>query len=77
MSDDHSTAAISAYSSKLLKTPNIDRIASGGILFENVFVTSSLCALSKAAIMSGKHAKNLVLSELLMLGGPKKQKADC
>ena len=56
MSDDHATTAVSAYGSKLLKTPNIDRIAAGGVLFENAFVTSSLCAPSRAAIMSGQYA---------------------
>ncbi|MCK5441675.1 MAG: sulfatase-like hydrolase/transferase, partial [Maribacter sp.] len=35
MSDDHAYQAISAYSDKLIQTPNIDRIAKEGILFSN------------------------------------------
>ncbi|GAA4810826.1 sulfatase [Litoribaculum gwangyangense] len=55
MSDDHAYQAISAYSDKLIKTPNIDRIAKEGILFTNASVTNSICAPSRATILTGKH----------------------
>ncbi len=55
MSDDHAYQAISAYSDKLIQTPNIDRIADEGILFTNASVTNSLCAPSRATILTGKH----------------------
>ncbi len=55
MSDDHAYQAISAYSDKLIKTPNIDRIADEGILFTNASVTNSICAPSRATILTGKH----------------------
>ena len=55
MSDDHAYQAISAYSDKLIKTPNIDRIANEGILFTNACVTNSICAPSRATILTGKH----------------------
>ena len=55
MADDHAYQAISAYSDKLLKTPNIDRIANEGILFTNACVTNSICAPSRATILTGKH----------------------
>ncbi|TDB62695.1 sulfatase family protein [Arundinibacter roseus] len=56
MSDDHAYQAISAYSNKLLQTPNIDRIANEGMLFSNACVTNSLCAPSRAVILTGKHS---------------------
>jgi arylsulfatase A-like enzyme len=56
MSDDHAYQAISAYSEKLIKTPNIDRIARNGIKFTNACVTNSICAPSRATILTGKHA---------------------
>ncbi len=56
MSDDHAYQAISAYSHKLLETPNIDRIAQGGLLFRNACVTNSICAPSRAVILTGKHS---------------------
>jgi arylsulfatase A-like enzyme len=55
MSDDHAYQAISAYSDKLIKTPNIDRIANEGMLFTNACVTNSICAPSRATILTGKH----------------------
>lgn len=55
MSDDHAYQAISAYSNKLIETPNIDRIADEGILFYNACVTNSICAPSRATILTGKH----------------------
>lgn len=55
MSDDHAYQAISAYSNKLIETPNIDRIANEGILFNNACVTNSICAPARATILTGKH----------------------
>ena len=41
MSDDHAYQAISAYSDKLIQTPNIDRIAKEGMLFSNAMLHCS------------------------------------
>jgi arylsulfatase A-like enzyme len=56
MSDDHAAHAISAYGSRLNKTPNIDRLAKEGMKFENCFVTNSICTPSRAAILTGKYS---------------------
>ncbi|WP_051107590.1 MULTISPECIES: sulfatase family protein [Rhodonellum] len=56
MSDDHAYQAISAYDNKLIETPNIDRIAKMGMLFTNASVTNSICAPSRATILTGKHS---------------------
>ena len=56
MSDDHAYQAISAYDDKLIETPNIDRIANEGILFSNASVTNSICAPSRATILTGKFS---------------------
>lgn len=55
MSDDHAYQAISAYSDKLIQTPHIDRLAHEGMLFTNASVTNSICAPSRATILTGKH----------------------
>ena len=54
--DDHAAHAISAYGSKINKTPNLDRIAKEGMIFRNCFVTNSICAPSRAVILTGKHS---------------------
>ena len=56
MSDDHGYQAISAYSDQLIQTPNIDRLANEGMLFTNASVTNSICAPSRAVILTGKHS---------------------
>jgi len=54
--DDHAAHAISAYGSKINTTPNIDRLAKEGMLFRNCFCTNSICAPSRAVILTGKHS---------------------
>ncbi|MCX6611532.1 MAG: sulfatase [Acidobacteria bacterium] len=56
MSDDHASHAISAYGSKINKTPNIDRIAKEGARLENCFCTNSICTPSRAAILTGQYS---------------------
>ncbi len=56
MSDDHAAHAISAYGSTINETPHIDRIAAGGVRFDNCFCTNSICAPSRATILSGVHS---------------------
>lgn len=55
MSDDHAAHAMSCYGSKINETPNLDRIADEGIRFDNAFCTNSICAPSRAAILTGKY----------------------
>jgi len=59
MSDDHAAQAISCYGSRLAKvapTPNIDRIAEGGMRMDNCFCTNSICTPSRAVIWTGKYS---------------------
>jgi len=56
MSDDHAYQAISAYGSQLIETPHIDRLAKEGMLFSNACVANSICAPSRATILTGKHS---------------------
>ncbi len=56
MSDDHAFQAISTYGEKLNLTPNIDKIAEQGAVFTQGFVTNSICAPSRAVILTGKYS---------------------
>ncbi len=56
MSDDHAYQAVSAYGYGLNETPNIDRIAEEGAIFTKACVTNSICAPSRAVLLTGKHS---------------------
>jgi len=55
MSDDHAAHAISAYGSVINSTPNLDRIAVNGVRFDAAFCTNSICAPSRASILTGTY----------------------
>lgn len=65
ISDDHAFQAIGAYGGKLMPTPNIDRIAKEGAIFQNSFVTNSICGPSRATLLTGKysHQNGYVVNE--------------
>lgn len=61
-SDDHTWQAVSAYGRNLNHTPNIDRIAREGVRFDNCLITNSICAPSRAVVLTGKYShKNGIL----------------
>ncbi len=58
MADDHTSQAFGVYGRRLARldpTPNIDRLAHEGILFENAFCTNSICTPSRASILTGQY----------------------
>jgi arylsulfatase A-like enzyme len=57
--DDHAFQAIGAYGGRLAgldPTPNIDRLADEGMRFDSAYVTNSICAPSRAVILTGLHS---------------------
>ena len=54
--DDIRWNALSCAGHPTLKTPNIDRLASEGVRFANMFCTTSLCSPSRASILTGLYA---------------------
>lgn len=86
MTDDHAFQALSAYGgaiSKIAPTPNIDRIAQNGMIFQRAYVENSISAPSRATLLTGlyshKHGQeiltngfkpdNVVFPELLQQAG--------
>ena len=56
MTDDHAYQTLSAYDDKYIETPNLDKIAEDGVIFTNSFVGNSICAPSRATMLTGKHS---------------------
>lgn len=55
MADDHAAKSISAYGQGINRTPNIDRIAKEGMLFNHCYVSNSICTPSRASILTGTY----------------------
>jgi len=56
MTDDHAAHAISAYGSRINKTPHMDALAKEGMIFSNVMCTNPICAPSRASILTGRYS---------------------
>jgi arylsulfatase A-like enzyme len=56
MSDDHGKQAVGSYGSVINETPHMDRIADDGMRLENCFCTNSICAPSRATILTGTYS---------------------
>jgi len=57
LADDLGSGALGCYGNRLVRTPHIDRMAAAGVLFENAFVTTSICAPNRACILAGQHQR--------------------
>jgi len=53
LTDDHSQLDSSVYGATDVKTPNMERVAKAGLVFDRAFVASPSCAPSRAAMLTG------------------------
>ncbi|MCM2373942.1 sulfatase family protein [Aporhodopirellula aestuarii] len=69
MSDDQSTYTMGCYGNHDVKTPNLDRLAAAGMVFDNHYDTTAICMGSRANVMTGmyeyKHGCNFKHGEML------------
>lgn len=56
ISDDHAYQTIGAYGPTVAHTPNIDRIAAEGTVFNRGYVTNSICGPARAVLLTGKYS---------------------
>ena len=54
--DDMRFDSMSCMNHPFLQTPNLDRMAGGGLMFNHAYVTTSLCSPSRASVLSGQYA---------------------
>ena len=58
LSDDHRWDRLGCAGHPILKTPTLDSLAAGGIRFANMFVTTSICAASRASLLTGLYERS-------------------
>ena len=55
MTDEHNPFVSKPFGHPFIRTPNIQRLADRGVLFENAYCNSPLCVPSRASFMTGKY----------------------
>jgi len=55
LADDLGIGDIGTYGQKIIQTPNIDRLAAGGLKFTQFYSGTSVCAPSRSALLTGQH----------------------
>lgn len=55
MADDLGRNELGCYGQKLIRTPNMDRLAAEGMLFTDCYAGASVCAPSRSVLMTGQH----------------------
>jgi choline-sulfatase len=53
LADQVAAAALPAYGNRVAKTPNLDRLAAGGLVYERAYCASPLCVPSRASLLTG------------------------
>jgi len=57
LTDDQRYDALGCMGNSIIKTPHIDGLAKNGVLFTNMFCTTSICAVSRANFITGQYAR--------------------
>lgn len=62
--DDHAAYVTGAYGNKQVRTPNIDRLAAGGIRFERAYCNSPVCTASRQSFFTGRYPRTIGVTQL-------------
>ena len=65
LADDLGWHQLGAYGSAFYETPNLDRLAAGGIRFTNAYAAAPVCSPTRASIMTGKYPARLHLTDYI------------
>jgi arylsulfatase A-like enzyme len=62
--DDHAPYVTGAYGNRQVRTPNIDRLAAGGIRFERAYCNSPVCTASRQSFLTGRYPRTIGVTRL-------------
>ena len=57
LTDDQRFDDLGCMGNTIIQTPNLDKLAADGVIFDNAFVTTAICCSSRASILTGQHMR--------------------
>jgi arylsulfatase A-like enzyme len=69
LTDNHGSWTLGTYGNRDIRTPNIDRLARAGMLFENVFSSNAVCSPTRATLLTGLLPSQHGVHRYLAAGG--------
>jgi choline-sulfatase len=57
--DDHAPYVCGAYGNKIVRTPNLDRLAASGMRFDRAYCNSPVCTASRQSFLTGRYPRTL------------------
>jgi arylsulfatase A-like enzyme len=67
MTDQQRADALGCMGNRIIRTPNLDRLAAGGVLFEQAYVQCPVCMASRGAIHTGRYPRSLRMKSMDIL----------
>jgi len=58
-SDEHARSALACYGNRVVRTPNLDRLAAGGVRFTNAYTPSPICVPARASMATGRYVHEI------------------
>lgn len=65
MIDDLGWADLGCYGNKFVETPNIDRLAGGGIRFTNFYAAGNVCSATRCSVQSGQNQARIGITDFI------------
>ncbi|MBI3864435.1 MAG: sulfatase-like hydrolase/transferase [Planctomycetia bacterium] len=62
--DDHAAYVCGAYGNRIVRTPNLDRLAAGGMRFDQAFCNSPVCTASRQSFLTGRYPRTIGVTQL-------------
>ena len=62
--DDHAAYVCGAYGNKIVRTPNLDRLAAEGMRFDRAFCNSPVCTASRQSFLTGRYPRTVGVTQL-------------